>query len=221
MSAGWRDSDNGCGTVTQAYDEWFFVDRDMRQFMNTTLRLATERNDAEWAHVMSQPAWDGGPDPVDAFYDRLGGLMPHDYEWMLLAAVLRDAVTAYEVYLGKANDEVLKSHGLKRRRSDRTPGWPEFEHRYGLLGLRPKPADVKHIIDLRDLLTHRRGELRTEEDRSRFADQDESFGGLAHLTEQSVLGYLDVLGQNVRDVDPVMWAYGWGPYRVPVSVMRA
>jgi hypothetical protein len=222
ISAGWMDSDIGCGTVTRAYDEWFYVDRDMRQFMSTTLRLATERNDAEWADVMRQPAWDGSPEPVDVFYDRLGGLTPHDYEWMLLAAVLRDAVTAYEVYLGKAFDEVLNRHGRKRRQSDRTPGWRELERSYALLGLKPKTADVKHIIDLRDLLTHRRGALRTEADRSRFSDQDEAFGGyLAHLTEGLVLGYCDVLAQNVRDVDPVMWAYGWGSYRVPALARRS
>lgn len=217
LAAGWTHSADGCATATEAYEEWVFVDRDLRRFMQTTLRWTEERYDAEWTAVMREPGWDGAPEPIDIFYDRVGGLMPDDHEWMTLAAVLRDGVTAYEVYLTKAIDEVLRSHGKQRRRADRTPGWGELRDLYAPLGLVPMPPAVADIVDLRHVLTHRRGELRTESERHRFAKRDEPFAStVAQLTEESVVRCLDTLAANVREVDPVCWAYAWGSYRLPL-----
>lgn len=213
MTAGWFDHDNGMGTVTEAWDEWFFIDRDQRQYLEFTLSLAAERYDAEWARAQREPGYADGPDVFDVFYSRVGGLLPIDHEWMTLAAVLRDAMTAYEVYVSKAIDEVLSAHGLQRKNTERTPGWAEMARTCKILGLKPNPEPVKQIIELRDILTHRRGELRTQSDRDRFGEGSESFGRLAHLTRESVLGYLDQLGAMTRLLDPVLWAYSWGRFR--------
>lgn len=222
VGAGWEDGETGCGAVTRAYDEWVFVEKDQRRFLHQTLAMATQRYDAVWEQVKHEPAWDGGPDAIDVFYERIGGLMPHDFEWMALAAVLRDAVTAYEVYLGKAIDEVLQRHGRPREKQDRTPGWPELEQWCRVLGLTPRPSVVHETVSLRDILTHKRGELRTDRDRERFANTDEPFASsLAHLTEEAVFAHMDGLGANVRELDPVMWAYSWGRHVMPALLPGA
>lgn len=47
------------------------------------------------------------PELVDVFDDRIERLWPLEYEWMFVAAVLRDAVTNFEVS-GEASEEALR-----------------------------------------------------------------------------------------------------------------
>lgn len=135
--------------------------------------------------------------------------MPHDYEWMLFSGVVRDAVTSYEVYLTGAIDELLSYHGQQRLNAERSPNWPKFHELYGLLGLDPQPPGVKHIVGLRDVLTHHRGALRTEELRATYAQDDGIYGDVAHLDAATVTAHLDTLGKVAREVDSVVWAYRW------------
>lgn len=218
VAHGWTLSDHeGCGTVTRAFDEWYFIDKDQRAFLHQTLRWAQERFDAEWQAVMELPAGEDGSDPIDVFYNRVGGLMPHDYEWMTLSAVVRDAVTAYEVYLGTAVDEVLRAHGKRRKqRPDRTPSRKQLSPHLELLGLEESTAQVQETVALRNILTHQRGMLRREEDRRRYASGENAFGaGVAHLTTENVVKHMDLLAATVHTLDPVLWVYSWGTRRVP------
>lgn len=147
--------------------------------------------------------------------------MPHEHEWMTLAATLRDAVSAYEVYLSKAFDEVLQGHWLERAQPLRTEGWKGLLDFSRLLGVHIKPAAVAEAIDLRNILTHQRGELRHERERRKHGMYDGRASHLAVLTHETVLEHLDALGRATRAVDPLAWAYSWGGARIPALVGRS
>lgn len=217
VALGWRDAEDGTGTVTRAWDEWFFVDRDQRSWVRTTLQTVRRHLDEEWERIQRSPGDPGGPDPIDIFLARTGGLYAHEHEWLTLAATVRDAVSAYEIYLAKAFDEVLEHHRLQRLKPERTPPWGVLTAWYGLLGIEPRPGPVAEMVELRNILTHRRGELRSAGDRALFAEENGLWGDrLAHLDLDRVLRYMDSLGEATRSVDPVMWAYSWGGLRSPI-----
>jgi hypothetical protein len=66
------------------------------------------------------------------------------------------------------------------------------------------------VRELRHFLSHRRGELRTEELRKRYAAEAEGFGPLnVELSEASILSAMDVLGTGVRRIDVVVYRHTW------------
>lgn len=162
VARGWRVPGNEMGSVTRAWEEWFHVDQDQRTWTDQTLTWAQEHYEREWDVISRSPAHPDGPDPVEMLYDSLGGLMPHEHEWLTLAATIRDAVSAYEVYLSKAFDEVLEHHGFVRKQRFATARWNELHEFATILGVDIKPPGVATLTDLRNILTHQRGELRQE-----------------------------------------------------------
>jgi hypothetical protein len=216
VSLGWRDSESGLGTVTFAWDAWFFTDQDQRIWMDQTLSWATERYDAEWAKIQQEPGDPDGPDPIDILMSRLGNLLPHENEWLTLSAVVRDAVTAYEIFLMQAFDEVLQAHGRRRVDHLRTPAWSEMANRYRLIGIDVRSPEIREILNLRNILTHQRGELRRARERDQFGKAAGAWTDrLAHLTPDLVTDYMDELGKATRGIDPIAWAYSSGGQRVP------
>lgn len=210
---GWRPSPDGCGTVTRAYDEWTLTSRDQRAYLHLTLAWMEERFESEWREVMEGPAYEDSPDAIDIFEARVG-MSPGDWAWMTMAGVVRDAVTAYEVYVVKSCFEVIHHHGLDTR--DGLP--PRFGEARALctaLGADARPAPVNDIFRLRNVLTHQRGELRTAREREQFSDDGEPWSYLAHLDEARVMRCLDVLAEHVDRLDPIMWAYSWGQQVAP------
>ncbi|MFL6162354.1 MAG: hypothetical protein ACJ74U_09000 [Jatrophihabitantaceae bacterium] len=209
-STGWIFRDNGYGTITRALDEWIITDREQRSFMTFSLMLAN----AHWTKISDQvatmPTFDSGPDHSDLLFDRLDGLMPHDYEWMLFSGILKDAVTAYEVYLANAMDEVLLRQGLQRKDKSTAPSRLELEGFYAVLGLKPQAQGVSHVVRLRNLLTHVRGRLHNSKERARYGRGSGVFvGDIAHLDERRVLRHMETLGRAIHRLDPVLWAYAW------------
>src|SRR6266851_163719 len=83
IAAGWREANNNCGTVTQAWDEWFLIDQDQRRFLDLTLGWSRQQNDSAWEQAESEPAFRDSPDVADRFHDLVGGLWPEDCEWMI------------------------------------------------------------------------------------------------------------------------------------------
>jgi hypothetical protein len=219
---GWHSPDNEWGSVTAAWEEWSYVDRDQRTWTAQTLAWAQERYDDEWQKIKHSPGNPDGPEPIDLFYDRLDGLMPHEHEWMTLAATIRDAVSAYEVYLSKAFDEVLDQHQLARQDPLRTAPW-RYLNSFGrrMLGVDAKPPGVTRVLELRNILTHQRGELRHERDRQQHGRSDGLLGYVAVLTPEQTIGHLDELSAAVHAVEPLAWAYSWGGLRIPMLEERA
>ena len=139
---------------------------------------------------------------------------------MHLAGVLRDAVTTFEVYLEKAREEVLAHQGQPIGVAARTPTWWEFKDFFAQLGVTIETAKVKEVRHLRHFLTHRRGELRTEDLRHEFqaTHSDVIPPWMVELTKERVLQAMDVLAQAVRQIDPAVYQYSWG--RVPIPNLR-
>ncbi len=107
---GWNEDG---GAVSGAFNEWSFVDQDIRAFLSLSTRWATRLYDETWKQAEGEfsaifdPDRHTGDEHVGLFASEVEGLWPNDYAWMLRAAVVRDAVTAFEVYLEKGLDEAF------------------------------------------------------------------------------------------------------------------
>ena len=229
---GW---DEVSGAVSRSFDKWKLVDKDIRTFLNLTTRWAASKYEETW-NASEQKADIGSSanqDGADEFSRRVEHLWPDDYNWMLRAAVVRDAVTAFEVYLEESLDEVLARRArvqVRRRRPHESPPWHILVRGHGMMGNEVETDRIKHIRALRHTLTHQRGELRTEEMRKKFAadvvlatdvDSGEEIwdrayvGGKVQLTSDIVSEVLDDLGSAVRSADQRVWAIAWGRASAP------
>lgn len=203
--------------MTRSFDEWRMVDSDMRVFLGLTTRWMEERYEQIWNELGAQPGSEDGPELPDLFYRAVQGLEPPDYHWMLQAAVVRDAVSAFEVYLEKVGAEVLQRYGYTWKvRLGRTPSWPDMVFFFSnQLDIEVSTDRVQHVRSLRHTLTHLRGELRSERQRQQFGrGSDTGFSSYrAELSEDIVLGALGDLAEVVRTVDPVAWRFTYGDGR--------
>jgi hypothetical protein len=143
-------------------------------------------------------------------------LHPYEYEWMHNSAVLRDAVTSFEVYLAKAREDVLHRHGHSRGPEERQPPWAKLCKLFEMLGVDLQTAELTRVRDLRHFLTHWRGELRTDKQRKQFAAESSGIPAvLVRLDEAAVLASMDVLAEHVRRTDEAVYAHTWGGQRHP------
>jgi hypothetical protein len=121
--------------------------------------------------------------------------------------------------LEKAADEALHWHReppLSRAKGLETPKWTEIVRFYsGRLGV-AFPDEVGRVRQLRHLLTHQRGEFRSQQQRDQYGDLDGIFGGLrVELTEEMTTQALDTLGAAVRLVDRDAYRVSWGREELP------
>ncbi len=208
------------GRVTRSFSDWYLVDRDQRAFLRKGLAFSKEVYDRIWDELARQPGDPDGPELPDIFHDAIDGLWPHDFEWMHLAGVLKDAVTNFEVYLERAADEILTFQGKHFDERKKSASWDRLVGFYKLLGVEIASDPVVEVRELRHILTHRRGELRTEEQRERFADSQEAFmQTVAHLETEVVEGRMDTLAGTVRAIDPTAYDHTWG--RIESSAILA
>jgi hypothetical protein len=220
----WNESH---GVVTRAFDGWRIIDSDIRRFLTLSTRWMDERYNALWEEIGARPATEYDSDQSDVFHREVGGLWPDDYQWMLQAAVIRDAVTAFEVYLEEVSSEVLHYHGYAwKLKPGHTPRWDQFVKLTGYMGVTVDTDQVRHVRALRHTLTHMRGELRTQEQRDQFGKEDDSdFPGFpskrAVLTTESVIDSLDDLAAVVRAVDAAAWRFSYGGDRLPELPRKA
>ncbi|MFC7962812.1 hypothetical protein [Rhodococcoides kroppenstedtii] len=165
-SVGWNDG-------TAAFVEWTFARSDIAAFQHLTERWSTEAIDKIWASINQRPAAGDEPDPIDILVGQLHDVMPHDYNWMLRSATVKDSVTAFEVYLESAAAEVLHQHGLEWDvRPNRSVQWCRLVPFYERLGVDIETDEVRLIRNLRHTLVHRRGALRTKDDREQYRTHD-------------------------------------------------
>lgn len=193
--------------TTRAFDEWRQVDRDQRAFLKLGLAFTRDAYQELWDRIGQEPG-DGESEWEEVFDQRVEGLWPHDYEWMQLAAVVRDAVTSFEVYLSKACTEVLRAHGVELADE---PGWRDLKEILNVLGVKVETGPIRRIRKIRHVLTHQRGELRTEEQRRQYAlDPKEVIPHyVIEFSEDRVRDMLTELGEEVRRLDAVACRYTW------------
>lgn len=237
----WHDSamawDERAGRVSRSFDEWRFVDKDIRAFLNLTMNWARRLYEETWNEAERDEEKLAASNATDfasfkSFEDRIEGLWPDDYQWILYAATIKEAVTAFEVYLEKSLDEVLgrRMRARVKRSPGKSPRWDVLVKGHELIESNVSTERVQHIRALRHILTHQRGELRTETMRARFAadyllavnaDTGEEIwdrayiGGKVQLARTTVDAVLDDLGTTVREVDRRVWAVAYGRASAP------
>lgn len=237
---GWKEES---GTVTEAFDEWKLVDSSIRAYLNLTDRWIKPQYQKEWKQAEQNCGGTFDPDsgepdnPDELFYRSVDGLYPSDYFWMTHAAALRDAVTAFEVYLEKSLEEVLKRPRWSHSDDEKTyrlvlvvgkgyqsPSFGVLLETYKKLGIDVSSTEVSYVRKLRHLLAHQRGELRTDEQRKKFQSDlrkdDNDFGMFAATNELAlesdrVVAMLNDLAGMVRRADAVAWSYVHGGRSLP------
>ncbi len=202
--------DEGAGTVSRSFSEWLLTDGDQRAFLRLGLVFAGQAYDRIWKEAGGEPGDPDGPEQIDIFEERVHGLHQHDYTWMHCSGVLRDAVTSFEVYLEKAREEILMHQGKPVATPERAPYYRSLEEFFEGIGVKINAHGVNEVRDLRHFLSHRRGELRTEDLRRRYAAEAESFGPInVELSEASILSAMGVLGTGVRKIDVIVYKHTW------------
>ncbi|WP_182883276.1 hypothetical protein [Microbispora sp. H10949] len=233
------------GLVSRSFAEWQAVDRDIRTYLSLTARWSERGYQELWNQAESElsaifdPDVHHGDEHVGFFSDKVNDLWPNDYEWMLHASVVRDAVSAFEVYLEKGMDEALHAIGLDlRRKANRpSPEWKTMVVIHKALGSDVETDRVKHIRALRHMLVHQRGELRTEKMRDRFAEGPRAYplvhretgepltleadfvGDQVQLELATVEAVLDDLAAVVRETDTRVWHIAWNADRAELEAI--
>lgn len=205
----WQES---AGRITRSFNDWYLVDRDQRAFLRRGLEFSKDAYDRIWDDIAHQPGDPDGPDLPDLFDAAIGGLWPNDFEWMHLAGVTKDAVTNFEVYLEHVADEVMASHG-KRFERERSAPWDKLVSFWQMFHVEVDGAPVAEMRTLRHILTHRRGDLRTKEQRDQFGSSEPFMDSVAHLEADGIEARMDALAAVVRTVDPVAYDHTWGRNR--------
>ncbi|MEU3299761.1 hypothetical protein ABZ729_08055 [Streptomyces sp. NPDC006678] len=228
------------GRVSRAFEDWRRADAENRAFLRLSAEWSEAAYEREWKQAeeslnrVFDPDRHYGDEHVDMFDAAVGGLWPSSYQWMVEASVLKNGVTAFEVYLEKGLQEVLETwrvtiggqRGSLRLKTKgfTSPGWMTLVDAHSILGNTVKTAAVESARELRHLLTHQNGELRTEEALAKFRDEvaekdqeeyDRTYvGGRVRLGAARVVDTLDAMGTVVRDADVAVLTHGpWGSKR--------
>ncbi len=174
---GW---DEGQGRVSRAFGAWRRVDRDQRAFLSFGLRIAHATYDRLWREAAHEP----GEAPKTELVDLFDGLWPREYEAMLTASVLRDAVANFDGYLQRVRAQGGGDAGER-------PRWDELAAYFDGLGVAVEWPAVAGVRELAHPPVH---ELLPT--------------AVVELDEDDVLAAMDVLAEQVRAIDPAVFASG-------------
>jgi hypothetical protein len=225
------------GTVSRAFADWRRADDENHAFLALSSKWSTKAYEKEWRNAEEEfsrvfdPERHYGDEHVGLFEEAVGGLWPDAYGWMVEAAALKNGVTAFEVYLERAIEEVVSSWSVTiggqkfmprmiAPKGLESPSWPTLVRAHSILGSTVNTTQVCWARDLRHLLTHQNGELRTEEALEKFRDEssessadlvDRTYvGGKVRLGGPRVLTALDQLADVICRSDAYVWDYTWG-----------
>lgn len=195
---------------TFALGMWEESLREVDAFVRLSDMWSTEGFDRRWNEIGRRPAHDDSLSTIDRLYDEMG-IMPHEYDWMLRSAAIKDLVTAFEVYLDSVGSEMLSRQGYKwdlRKESDSVRYGTVRDFYRDCLKVTIDTAEVRDIRELRHILTHQRGELRTAEQREKFGSNDDSTPfDLAQLDGERVTQARSDLDVVVRTTDKAVMPY--------------
>lgn len=239
--------DEPAGHVSHAFDEWKGVDSDIRAYLALAQRWIDDAYRATWDEAEREFARRFDPDRddpeghVDLFHDKVSGLWARDFFWMLRTGALRDAVSAFEVYLEEAATEVLDWYRFKHpEEGDQklslltpsghlSPSWGTLVAVHKALGTDIETEAVHYVRSLRHLLAHQRGRLRTEEQRERYLDEadaddwlvgDAYVGGDLPMSHERVTAMMDDLARVVRASDQAVWNHTYGGVRLTAELLQ-
>lgn len=218
--------DEGSEQGSAAFGGWQAVERDLRAFLRVGLRFAGDAYERLWAEAAIGAG--DGHDRIDAFEELIDGVWQHDFAWMHEQAILGEAVVNYEVYVERAHAELLRRAHERPSAASPPPGteeasaalvdalaeppaWDELTRFFARLDVDVEPPPVLRVRQLRRLLAHRRGALRTEHLRQRFETRGEPLAAAAvALDEHDVIEAMDALARAVQAADAVVRAHSAG-----------
>jgi hypothetical protein len=90
------------GGVSRAFDEWRLEIGFLEAYWRIGIRFQTEGSERLWNDIATQPSDGEGPELPDLYFDEVGGLTDWQFEQIHLAAVVRDAVTIFDMYVEAA-----------------------------------------------------------------------------------------------------------------------
>lgn len=187
-------------TVSAEYVYWQMDELKIRGFLKATNHAMGAWLDAQWEAAESHASEIFDPDYHDAglvaeVYEDRVGVWPPDYFWQLSAAVVKDAVALYEVFLEQLANVVLRRAGaqLATMNTEDSWKWAECEAFYRhYVGVDVRPPDVVAVLWIRNKLAHLRDELRTEAGHAEFAAHIEALGlGNPITPEEAALGLVE------------------------------
>jgi hypothetical protein len=211
------------GRVTRAFDEWRPQHGYLLAFQRVGIRLASQGYVRLWAELASQPSDGEGPELGDLFDDAVDGLTLWQFEQIQLAAVLRDGVTVFEMYLEAALAEVLATQlGRSIDLPTRSPAWDDLKSAWkALCGIVLEGRGVRAVRERRNWLTHQRGQFRTDTQRAlhdthEFGWPDEAL----RLTQDSIANDMDTLAEAVASVDVEAFRLSHGRESAPAGAIQ-
>lgn len=191
--------------TTAAFRDFQAVDRDLRAALRLGVRFAEEAYERLWAEAGRHAG--GGRDQRTVFEELHDGLWQPDYQWAHAVALLGDAVANYEAYVERAHAELYPGAAT---------AWTHLRAGFARLDVEIEPPGVERARELRRLLALRRGELRSEQQRTRVrAPAGDLLAVASALDAHDVIDVLDALGHAAEAIDPVVVAHRPGGRPLP------
>ncbi|MGN2642426.1 hypothetical protein ACTD5D_40890 [Nocardia takedensis] len=202
----WTDTYSG---QTYALGAWKQSNSEVAAFVRLSDMWSSAGFEGRYREIGQRLAHDDSRDQIDLFYDELG-IMPHDYAWILRSAAIKELVTAFEVYLDSVGTEMLAQQGYQWKIGNglESVNWARMRDFYrDCLAVEVETVEVKKTRRLRNILTHQRGELRTDEQREEFGSEDYSTpADVAHLDSERISRATADLATVVHAVDKAVLA---------------
>ena len=186
--------------VSAEYVYWQQEEQKIRAFLVTTNRGMDAWLRDQWSVAEEEANDRFNPDYDDEglvaeIYQEQIGVWPAEYFWQLAAAVLRDAVTLYEVFLETLANQVLRraGHRLSTLETEDSWHWPQCRAFYtNYVGVDAATERVEAVLWIRNKVTHLRDGLRTEEGRAELNRLIAELGLDAPITAaEAELGLVD------------------------------
>ncbi len=157
------------GHVTQSFDEWRLECGYLLAYERVGIDFTTAGYDRLWAELAAEPSDGEGPELPDLFDRAVGNLSLWQFEQIHLAAVLREVVTVFEMYLESALVEVLETQlHVRVGLPERSPYWEDLKTAWRTLtGANLDAGGVRAVRGRRNWITHQRGQFRTDAQRIR------------------------------------------------------
>lgn len=191
-------------SVSNARLDWTMSKLRISGLLQFSLDWVPEKMEERWNELMDSVIDDdSAPAPGDLLDDETGGYAHHFGEWVLGAA-LKDAVTAFEVYLEQARHEALAAVGLTSVEKG-SPRFDDLKAFYLLLDVAISPEAVAKVRKRRHILTHAQGKLDPTELDQKLSHTQPDFGRL-QLTRGGVLDDVEHLNAVVHVADPAIMA---------------
>lgn len=236
--------------VSVQYVFWQREHQQVRAFLVHTNEGMSDWFDRQWAAANDRADEIFDPERHDAglaaeLFEQATDVWPEDFFLQLSSAVVKDAVTLYELFLELLADEVLSNYGVRlaTTQAEKTWRWDDCVAFYdAYLGVDVATARIQAARWIRHKMTHQRSEIRTPAGRMEFeqhlaamhlddvktdgtyialADHKPYFTHGVELTQGQTLRILDIIADEVASVALAAFPFTHGnSSSIPLLALR-